>query len=101
MIEQVMPKAAKGSKKRESKETFTFTDGSAQNVLLAGDFTDWEDHAVPMKKQKNGAWKATVTLEPGTYEYRFLVDGQWRDDAECTERRPNGMGAENCVREVS
>ena len=101
MIEQVMPKAAKGSKaKRESKETFSFNDPNAQDVLLAGDFTDWEGNAIPMKKQKNGTWKATVSLETGTYEYRFLVDGAWQDDGECPDRRPNGFGAENCIREV-
>jgi 1,4-alpha-glucan branching enzyme len=101
MIEQVMPKPSKGSKtKRETKETFSFNDPNAHHVLLVGDFTDWEDNALPMKKQKNGTWKATVTLEPGTYEYRFLVDGVWQDDIDCPERRPNGFGAENCIREV-
>ena len=96
MIEQVMPKTARESK----KETFTYNDANAQSVSLAGDFTDWERNAIPMKKQKNGSWKATVNLPPGTYEYRFLVDGQWQNDQECQNRRQNGFGAENCIREV-
>jgi len=37
---------------------------------------------------------------PGRYEYRFVVDGQWRDDPACTERVPNGFGSENCVLRV-
>ena len=41
-----------------------------------------------------------MPLEPGVHEYRFLVDGQWRDDEHCPERKPNGLGALNCVREV-
>jgi len=101
MIEQVMQKTTKGGKaKIESKETFTFNDSNARIVLLAGDFTNWEENAIPMKKQKNGLWKATVSMDPGTYEYRFMVDGQWRDDQECPDRRPNSFGAENCIREV-
>ncbi|MDB6029890.1 MAG: hypothetical protein JWM16_228 [Verrucomicrobiales bacterium] len=100
MIEQVMvkPNAARGSKTK--KETFSYNDAQAQSVSLVGNFTDWEQNAVPLKKQKNGAWKATVPLEPGVYEYRFLVDGEWHNDQECQNRRLNSFGAENCIREV-
>jgi 1,4-alpha-glucan branching enzyme len=98
MIEQVMPKTARASKTK--KETFSYTDANAQTVSLVGDFTDWERSAIPMKKGKNGTWKATVTLSPGAYEYRFLVDGEWQNDQECPNRRQNGFGAENCIREV-
>jgi len=31
-------------------------------------------------KLKNGEWKATAALGEGQHEYRYLVDGQWRDD---------------------
>lgn len=100
MIEQVMPapKTARGTKTK--KETFSYTEPNAQNVSLVGDFTDWEQNAVPLKKQKNGTWKATISLAPGVYEYRFLVDGEWRNDQECQSRRPNSFGEENCIREV-
>jgi 1,4-alpha-glucan branching enzyme len=55
---------------------------------------------VSLKKQRDGSWTATVPLEPGVHEYRFLVDGQWRDDETCRSRKPNAFGAQNCVREV-
>ena len=32
--------------------------------------------------------------------HRFLVDGQWQDDQECSQRRPNGFGQQNCIRLV-
>ena len=72
----------------------------AQTVQLAGDFTGWELEPMSLKKLKNGLWKTTVALEAGHYEYRFLVDGQWRDDPECATRVPNPFGAENCVRQI-
>ena len=84
----------------KKKESFTYFAPTAENVLLAGDFTDWEHNPVSLKKQKDGSWKALVSLDPGTHEYRFLVDGQWRDDEACRIRKQNGFGAENCVREV-
>jgi len=83
------------------KVAFTLFAPDARNVLLAGNFTDWERAPLSLKKQKNGLWKTTLTLTPGAYEYRLLVDGQWRDDPDCPTRVPNGCGSENCVRVVS
>lgn len=82
------------------KETFQFIDANAEEVLLLGDFTNWEQNPILLKRQKDGVWKATVPLQPGPHEYRFIVDGHWRDDAQCSSRRPNPFGGENCVRQV-
>ncbi|MXW77650.1 MAG: hypothetical protein F4Z57_01385, partial [Gemmatimonadetes bacterium] len=38
-----------------------------------------------------------VTLPLGKHEYRFVVDGEWRDDPQCEERRPNSFGTTNCI----
>jgi 1,4-alpha-glucan branching enzyme len=84
----------------KKKETFSLVAPEASRVLLAGDFTGWEENPVGLKKQKDGTWKATITLEAGPHEYRFIVDGQWRDDDQCGLRRSNPFGATNCVREV-
>ncbi|HXG47555.1 MAG TPA: isoamylase early set domain-containing protein [Methylomirabilota bacterium] len=89
---------AKATKKRE---VFTLVDPQAREVKLVGDFTTWEKEPIALKRHKDGLWKVTVPLSPGQYEYRFVVDGQWRDDNQCQVRRPNPFGALNCVREVS
>jgi 1,4-alpha-glucan branching enzyme len=95
-----MAQKISANKTTKKKESFTYFAPTAENVMLAGDFTDWEQHPITLKKSKTGTWTATVPLEPGMHEYRFLVDGQWRDDAECSLRRPNAFGEQNCVREV-
>ena len=69
----------------------------AQSVSLAGSFTGWQQAPVSLKKSKGGVWKTTVRLAPGRHEYRFLVDGEWRDDPGCAIRQPNEFGGENCV----
>lgn len=69
--------------------------------MLVGDFTHWQQNPVSLKKLKNGVWKASVPLAPGTYHYRFLVDGDWRDDPECTIRVNNPYGGQNAVRRVT
>src|SRR5215211_4958034 len=69
------------AKKGKSKESFSYFDPSAQTVMVAGDFTDWDENPIALKKQKDGTWKATIPLEPGEHEYRFLVNGRWQDDS--------------------
>jgi len=84
----------------KQKVIFSLLAPEAQVILLAGDFTGWQESPVLLKKQKGGLWKGTVSLAPGRYEYRLLVDGQWSDDPSCNLRVPNQHGGENCVCEV-
>ena len=84
-------------KSAKQKVIFSFVAPEAQTVLVAGDFTGWQQAPVSLKKGKAGVWKKTVSLPPGKYEYRLLVDGQWLDDPQCPNRLPNQFGGENCV----
>jgi 1,4-alpha-glucan branching enzyme len=81
--------------------TFTCEASEASAVSLAGNFTNWDQAPVSLKKSRNGLWKTTLSLAPGTYEYRLLVDGQWRDDPQCPTRVANPFGTQNCVRTVT
>ncbi|HTL54800.1 MAG TPA: glycogen-binding domain-containing protein [Candidatus Limnocylindrales bacterium] len=83
------------------KQTFRFAAPGALSVLLAGDFTHWQQAPIPMQKGKDGLWSASVELPPGKHNYRFIVDGEWCDDPECTLRVPNPYGGENMVRQVA
>lgn len=82
---------------RKKRVTFTFEASEAKSVVVTGTFCDWRTDCCVLKKGKGGIWKTTLMLAPGRYEYRFLVDGEWRDDPHCTERVPNEFGSENCV----
>jgi 1,4-alpha-glucan branching enzyme len=90
---------AKNSGKK--RQVFSFNAPTAMSVQLVGDFTHWQEAPIQMKKNRQGIWTATVYLAPGTYHYRFLVDGEWRDDPECTLRVPNPFGTTNSVRTVT
>ncbi len=85
----------------KKKVTFSLQAPDASSVLLAGDFTGWDAQALPLARQKSGVWKKVVSLAPGRYEYRFLVDGQWVDDPASTEQSTNPFGGSNCVRVVA
>jgi 1,4-alpha-glucan branching enzyme len=90
---RTMPK----QKTPKQKVAFSYKAPEAKTVLLAGDFTGWQQAPVVLKKDKSGVWKKTIPLPPGRYEYRLLVDGEWQDDPECPIRQPNQFGGENCV----
>jgi chromosome partitioning protein len=81
----------------KQKVTFSFLAPDAGAVQVAGDFTGWQQTPLALKKSKNGLWKTTISLAPGRYAYRLLVDGQWQDDPKCLVREPNSFGGENCV----
>ena len=68
---------------------FSFDAPGALRVALVGDFTHWQQNPINLRKHYDGIWRASASLPPGTYHYRFLVDGKWRDDPECTLRVPN------------
>lgn len=84
-------------KQPKQKVTFTYRADGASKVQIAGDFTGWDQAPIDLEKQRGGVWKKSVSLPPGRYEYRVLVDGQWKDDPECPNRQPNQYGGQNCV----
>ncbi len=85
----------------KSVQDFFYSAPEAKSVQLVGDFTHWQNHPINLVRQANGVWKTSVPLAAGTYHYRFLVDGTWCDDPQCTLRVPNAFGSQNMVREVS
>lgn len=73
---------------------------AAQRVYVTGSFCDWRTDAIPLRRTMKGMWKTALSLRPGRYEYRFIVDGEWRDDPCCGERVANPFGTENCILQV-
>ena len=93
--------AKKVNPKISREETFSFSAPDASSVQLVGDFTQWQERPINLKKGADGMWRTAVALAPGTHHYRFLVDGEWRDDPECTLHEPNPYGGENMARKVA
>ncbi|XP_002991569.2 uncharacterized protein LOC9631897 isoform X2 [Selaginella moellendorffii] len=50
--------------------------GQASEVLLTGDFLEWQKQ-VPLEKSPDGTFQIKQKLAPGSYKYKFIVDGQW------------------------
>ena len=81
-------------------QIFSFRSSGASNVQLVGDFTQWQEKPIQLKKEPTGVWRTSVELTPGTHRYRFIVDGQWCDDPTCAMHEPNPYGTQDSVLQV-
>ena len=83
----------------KKRVTFTLAADAGSEVYVAGDFNGWDPAGKKLTDKKgNGVYSAVVTLAPGEYEYKFIVNGFWTMDPDPTrEWRANGLGTLNSV----
>ncbi len=84
------------------KVTFTVPAEDAKKVSVVGDFNNWNPKGSTLKKLKNGTFKGTFDLpKESTFEYRYLVDGNYVNEAEADRYQWNDYaGTENGVLEL-
>ena len=86
---------------KRKRITFTFHAPEAKSVHIAGSFNGWNTSSHPLSQGKtgkeNGMWEGVFSLESGVYEYRFIVDGVWRDDPDAAGLWINELGSFNNV----
>jgi hypothetical protein len=77
---------------------FILTDPTAKNVVLIGDFNDWDAHATPMVYDTtHGAWSVTIPLLPGLHQYQFLIDGTRHVNDPVAPQMSGDFGSPNSV----
>jgi 1,4-alpha-glucan branching enzyme len=82
------------------KTEFSLSAPQAKSVSIVGDFNQWNVSSHSLKQDKKGVWSILLSLNPGQYEYRFFVDGEWHDDPSCGSFVENPFGTSNCLRIV-
>jgi len=80
---------------------FSISAPTAKNVAVTGSFNAWNKSGISMKKEKSGYWKTEISLKPGKYEYKYIVDGNWWTDPTNPHKMRNSFGSENSVKEVT
>jgi chromosome partitioning protein len=85
----------------ERQVVVQYRDPAASDVRIAGDFNGWvPDKNVRSLVQAEGierVWTKILHLPPGTYHYRYVVDGEWREDPDNPEAAPGPVGGRNSV----
>ncbi len=83
------PKVAESPVVNGNEVTFNYLSATAEKVFLAGTMNEWSTEATPMTKDGD-TFSVTLTLEAGTHEYKFVVDGGWINDPGNAEKAENG-----------
>jgi chromosome partitioning protein len=81
--------------------TVQFRAPTAGDVRIAGDFNGW----IPDKGVRSvidsvsGArvWTKVLQLPPGTYQYRYVVDGEWKEDPSNANTTAGPSGRVNSI----
>ncbi len=80
--------------------TFFYGNPRASEVTIAGDFTDWQNGALPMTKTDKG-WTFVKTVPAGTVmKYKFISDGNWTADIKAPDTVDDGFGGKNGLVDV-
>jgi hypothetical protein len=71
--------------------------GGKKQIFLAGNFNSWkpDNPQFLMTADAGGTYTITVKLPPGTYQYKFVADGQWIKDPFSPGDAPDGFGGRN------
>ena len=88
------------SPKKEAKKAVIFTIEAPPNarVQIAGDFNGWNPEVLNYTDDHgNPAWEKFFSLPSGTYQYKYLVDGQWITDPGNKETIDDSLGGANSV----
>eukprot|EP00049_Salpingoeca_infusionum_P017603 m.353642 g.353642 ORF g.353642 m.353642 type:complete len:568 (-) comp16811_c0_seq1:303-2006(-) len=76
---------------------FVWKDLTATSVQVVTSHDDWQEKH-PLAKTASG-FMGQVEFPPGTYEFRFVVDGKWTHSKDLPSKE-NGMGGMNNVFEI-
>ena len=102
---ELTPEPEQSIQLKPNETRIVWFDAQAADVQIAGDFNGWiPDRDVQSHIETEGidrVWTKVMLLPPGTYQYRYVVDGEWRVDPENGEHMPGPMGQPNSVLHVS
>lgn len=78
---------------------FVFVAPQASSVHLTGEFLEWSEEGLPMVDPRGaGVWTVDLPLDPGVYQYSFVVDGlEWIPDPLAVSQVDDGFGRQNSV----
>ncbi|MGB2783832.1 MAG: zf-HC2 domain-containing protein [Atribacterota bacterium] len=87
----------------EVQFSLKINDNKAHTVAIAGDFNGWNPQANILEDPEgDGIWTGTLNLEPGRYEYMFVMDGEkWFPDPNALRYVKDGFGNKNAILEIN
>ena len=71
------------------------------NVHVAGTFNDWNPTSIKLNESGKGMYSVMILLPAGRYEYKFVLNGEWRNSSSDCEQVSNAFGTTNCVLNIN
>jgi cyclomaltodextrinase / maltogenic alpha-amylase / neopullulanase len=102
-VKQAIPVLVEGAPAAQQVHVFTYKPGAAvRKVYVTGSFNNWsKDRNELLDVNGSGIYEARVPLDPGSYIYKFIVDGKEILDPANPERTPTGFDDFNSVVRVA
>ncbi|MFH1691056.1 MAG: AAA family ATPase [Candidatus Omnitrophota bacterium] len=95
----VMEKISRRIKKIVAKKvsedmavTFRIPASVGKEIFVVGDFNNWVADENAKLERENGCWKKDLAIKPGSYRYRFIIDGKWQEDPANPNLEKNPFG---------
>jgi chromosome partitioning protein len=83
------------------KKRFTYYGPDAISVKIGGDFNNWNPtDDFHMERDEYGVWTKNISLKPGMYQYKFIVDGEWVEDHNNSSHISNAYGGNNSILKI-
>jgi chromosome partitioning protein len=79
---------------------FQFQSKTASSVEIAGDFNHWIPEPL-VRRGDDGLWQKIIRVEPKSFRYKFIVDGEWQVDPGQPCQRENSYGGVDSYVELS
>ena len=71
------------------------------SVALVGSFNNWDKDADAMTRAEDGSFEFIMSLNPGVYRYKFVLNGTvWTADPAHEDTQPDNMGGANSLLRV-
>ena len=95
--------SASGEEDRQGQArriTLSFGDIASTDVKIAGDFNGWIPDKQVETRLHHGIITKSLRLNPGSYQYRLVIDGQWQEDPTNPNQAANIYGEINSILKV-
>lgn len=86
------------SQMKDGHVEFAYFRPGARSVRLAADFNHWQTSEHALARSDDGWWRLTMTLPPGEYRFKYLIDDQlWEADFSAYAVENDQFGGWNSV----
>lgn len=99
-VSRQMKKLIKENLPQLTEIVFSVFAPQAHSVFIAGDFNNWRRDEISLMDTRNGTWTKKISLLPGRYRYRFVIDDRWQEDLGNPLKEVNPFGELDSLVEI-